>query len=385
MSKFPRLNVMHAVYSLETGGLENGVVNLCNRLNPERFAPSICVFRSGGALESRVDARRVKLAAAKSWMGIDPTLPFRLAWHLRRLRIDILHTHSWGTLVEGWAAAKMARTPIVIHGEHGVMEERPRNVMIQRWLWSKVRQVAAVSAPLADRMAQVVNFPRNRIQVIPNGVDTERFRPCRERRSEWRRDFDLPEAEFTVGMVARLVPVKNHLGMLQALALLKERGENAVLAIAGSGPLRESLQAAARDLNICDRVRFLGDIPQIERFLNALDAFVLNSVSEGMSNTVLEAMACGLPVVATAVGSNSLLLDEGKAGCLIPAENAEALARNLEQLMRDRPLREELGRIARVRVEKHFSIDRMVRDYEELYLRTAIESTLERDLGLEKA
>jgi L-malate glycosyltransferase len=364
-----RLNIMHVVYSLETGGLENGVVNLCNRLDKERFAPSICVFRSGGVLESRVKADGVKLLATKAFFGTDPTLPFRLAWQLQRLRIDILHTHSWGTLVEGVAASKLARTPLVIHGEHGVMEERPRNVAIQRWLWSQTQQIMAVSAPLADRMAKIINYPRNRIQVILNGVDAECFRPRPENRSEWRQRLGLPDDGFVIGMVARLVPVKNHLGMLRALALLKERGIIATLALAGSGPLGESLMRTAHELNIHEQVRFLGDVSQVERFLNTLDVFVLNSLSEGMSNTILEAMACGIPVVATAVGSNASLVEEGKTGRLIAVDDAAALALALEKLMREPSLRAAMGKNARARIENHFSIDRMVREYEELYLR----------------
>jgi glycosyltransferase involved in cell wall biosynthesis len=121
-------------------------------------------------------------------------------------------------------------------------------------------------------------------------------------------------------------------------------------------------------------VHFLGDVPQVDRFLNTLDVFVLNSHSEGMSNTLLEAMACGLPVVATAVGSNSYLIDGGNAGSLIPADDAEALADELGKLYRDPQLRESMGNAARRRIEVHFSIDRMVCDYEALYLRKAVAS-----------
>ena len=352
MMQHSRLNIMHVVYSLETGGLENGVVNLCNRLDPAKFAPSICVFQPGGALEARVNRGGVRLLATRKYFRNDPTLPFRLAWQVRRLQIDILHTHSWGTLVEGVAAAKIARTPMIVHGEHGVMEERPRNVRIQRWLWPRARQLTAVAAPLADEMAKVVRFPRERIQVITNGVDTDRYRPRTDERCEFRRRFNVPDDCLAIGAVGRFVPVKNHLGTLQALAMLKDRGITAVLAIAGSGPLLESLEQAARDLNVQDQVRFLGEVPEVERFLGALDVFVLNSLSEGMSNTILEAMASGLPVVATAVGSNPLLVEDGKAGCLVPAEDADALARALEELCREPLRREALGKIARARIEK---------------------------------
>ena len=147
------LRVMHAVFSLETGGLENGVVNLCNRLTPEHFSPSICVFRWSAFKPAWTGA------ALTYWLpdGIGayhPTLPFRLAGLLRRKPIHTLHMQSLGNAGgKGVTAAKMAGTPLLIHGEHGVMEERSRNLPVQRYLWSKAHQVTSVSEPLANRMA----------------------------------------------------------------------------------------------------------------------------------------------------------------------------------------------------------------------------------------
>ena len=149
---------MHVVFSLQTGGLENGVVNLCNRLPLDEYLPTICVFRGGGALEGRLQRDRVTWCEVRRFGNHDPTLPFRLAWELRRRQIDIVHTHSWGTLVEGVLAAKLAGTPVMVHGEHGLLEERPRNLPIQRWLWSRTQQVTSVATPLADRMANASAF-----------------------------------------------------------------------------------------------------------------------------------------------------------------------------------------------------------------------------------
>ena len=362
-----RLKVMHLVYALETGGLENGVVNLCNRLSPDVFQPSICVFRSGGALEARVDAQRVELLAVRCQWGIDPTLPVRLAWHLRRRRIDILHTHSWGTLVEGIIAAKLAGTPSIIHGEHGTLEERPRNIRVQHWLWPKASEIVAVAASLADQMSRVIGYPRDRIRVIPNGVDTKLFCPMHEMQDDCRRQFGLPPSGFLIGMVARLDPIKNHLGMLRALVQLNEKGIEANLAIAGDGLLRKELQQAVVDLHVSNQVYFLGDVGRTERLYNALDAFVINSHSEGMSNTILEAMACGIPVVATSVGENPGLVSDGMSGYLIPADDSDALASKLALLAQDPSLRSDMGRAGRLRIEGDFSIERMIREYEDLY------------------
>lgn len=358
---------MHVVFSLETGGLENGVVNLCNRLDPDRFHPSISVFRGGGTLEARLDIDRVDILEVKRYRNNDLTLPLRLAWHLRRRHIDILHTHSWGTLVEGVVAAKLARTPLIIHGEHGTIEERPRNIRIQRALWTRTHQITAVSVPLADRLAQAIGFSRKQIQVIPNGVDTDRFHPQKDSQTEYRRLFGLPPTGLLIGMVARLVPIKNHLGMLYALARLKAIGVQVNLALAGDGPLQDELQQAACDLKISERVHLLGEVGPVEKFLNALNLFVLNSHAEGMSNTILEAMACGLPVVATAVGANPSLVANEQTGYLIPADNVDALSNAIAGFAKDDALEKAMGSAGRTRIEQHFGMDKMVQDYSSLY------------------
>lgn len=361
------LRLLHLVYSLHTGGLENGVVNLCNHMSCDSFKPSICVFQSGGALESRLDRDRVELHTVRPFLSTDPTMPFRLAALLRRQRIDILHTHSWGTLVEGVTAAKLARTPRVIHGEHGVIEQRPRNIRVQRFFWSWVDEVAAVASPLADRMADIVGFPRERIRVIQNGVDTVHFAPMWDGSTACRAHFNLSEKHVLIGMVARLAPVKNHLGVVRALAALRRRGVSAALALAGEGPLRAEILLAANELDITEHVRLLGNITDVGRFLNALDIFVSNSHIEGMSNTIMEAMASGIPVVATSVGANSALVSHGRSGLLIPPRDDEALVDALEKLARDSTLRREMGAVGRERIEDDFSIGRMVQDYENLY------------------
>lgn len=365
-----RLKIMHLLYSLDTGGMENGVVNLCNRLDPDRFEPSVCVLHGGGVLENRLDRRRVGLVEIKRHFGNDPTVPLRLAWQLRRRHIDILHTHNWVTLVEGFTAAKMARTPTIIHGEHGYpLEQRPRNVRVQSWLWPRARQITSVAGPLADGMAQLVGYPREQIHVIPNGVDTERFRPLDTPREQLRLEFGLPPQGLLLGVVARLDPVKNHAGMFEALAELGRSGLDVQLVLAGEGPIRDQLEQRSRELQIDDRVHFLGNVPEVERLFCALDVFVLNSHLEGMSNTLLEAMACGLPVVATAVGANPDLVVDGETGCLVPPDDPATLGRTLARLAADPAQRAAMGENGRRRIEQHFSVQRMVDDYNDLYAR----------------
>jgi len=360
------------VSSLGAGGMENGVVNLCNRLDTARFAPSICVLRAGGALEARVDTKRVRLVVAERRFGNDPKVPFQLATHLRRHRIDIVHTHAWGTLVEGFVAAKLAGVPVLIHGEHGTIETRWRNLLVQRWLWRNVDQVTAVSSALAAQLVKTATLPSKRIHVINNGVDTERFRPLGVAKDILRKRFGLPVEGLLVTMVARLIPLKDHAGVMHAVAKLRGEGVDVRLAFAGDGPMASELEQLAAVLSIADRVHFMGRIDSVAELLNAADIFVSNSHREGMSNTVLEGMACGLPVVATRVGANPDLLDEGTAGLLVPPRRSDCLALALRELAKDSLRRQFLAQAALRRARDRFSILAMLESYSHLYYELAL-------------
>ena len=181
---------MHLVHGLPTGGLENGVVNLCNGLIPAGSRRRFAFLEGGGALESRVDTDRAELFLVRRLFGNDPSLPLRLAWHLKRRRIDILHTHSWVTLVEGYVAAKLARVGVVIHGEHGFpMEDRPRNVRVQCWVWNRISQVTAVCGSLAGRMEQAVGFPRIASRSYPMASMPHAFVPRTAANSRQERNL----------------------------------------------------------------------------------------------------------------------------------------------------------------------------------------------------
>ena len=367
-----RINVMHFLWGLGAAGMENGIINICHGLARDCFSPSICTFTPGEAAEQRVDEGRVQLYHLRKRFGNDPTLPVRLAWLLRRRKIDVLHTHGWGTLIEGIVAARLASVPAVVHGEHGKIADRRRQIVAQRWGWRRVDRILAVSSALADRMSHIIDFPRSRIQVIPNGVDAERFQPSATPKCEFRRQLGLPASGLLIGMVARFVPFKDHAGVLHAVARLRGTTSEAHLALAGDGPLGDELRQLANKLDIADNVHFLGELSRVESLLYALDVLVSNSShNEGMSNAMLEAMACGVPVVATRVAASPELLDEGNAGLLIAPRDTEALARALQQLIEKPKLRQSLSQLGRERIEAHYDITSMVESYGRLYLQLA--------------
>jgi sugar transferase (PEP-CTERM/EpsH1 system associated) len=362
------VRVMHVVSRLQTGGMELGVVKLVNGLDPDRVQSAICSTRPADSVKHSV-LPRVPVFELNRRDGNDPRLVWQLYRLFRRERPHIVHTHAWGTLFEGMIAARLARVPLVVHGEHGTLQLKRYQRWLQRHGWSRADRLLSVSTRLAERMAREVGYPAARITTIRNGVDLSRFGRIGRRQARMR--LGLPADGLLCGAVGRLVAVKDHLTLLNAMGILRGSGVEATVVLAGDGPLKDMLMAHASALGIADSVRLLRHCPEVETVFAALDVFVLCSVSEGLSNTILEAMASGLPVVATHVGGADELVKEGVTGRLVPARSPGALARGLLQLFRDDGVRASMGAAGRKRAESEFALLEMVRRYESLYLDAA--------------
>jgi sugar transferase (PEP-CTERM/EpsH1 system associated) len=358
------LRVMHVLFRLQAGGTEYGVIKLVNGANRSRIANSILSTTPADDVKKLLRPD-VRLHECRRRAGNDPSLVLQLYRIFRRERPHIVHTHAWGTLCEGVLAARLARIPIVVHGEHGTLQLKSYQARVQRLVWQRVDRVLSVSSRLAERMSAHTGFPLDRITVIRNGVDLTRFHPVG--RAAARLTLGLPVEGLIIGTAGRLVPVKDQASLLDAFARLKAEGIGFTGVIAGEGPLRAELEARARANGLSDCVRFLGHRPDVERVFAALDVFVLSSRSEGLSNTILEAMASRLPIVATRVGGADELVDDGATGLLVAPESPDALSVALGRLVGDAALREAMGAAGRRRALGRFTLDRMVRTYEHLY------------------
>jgi sugar transferase (PEP-CTERM/EpsH1 system associated) len=355
---------MHLLHKLGVGGMEVGVVKLANLLPRHSVATSICSLMPADGLTTRL-APEVPLYELTRRPGNDLRLVLQLAGVLRRARPDVLHTHSWATLCEGLVAARLAGVPVVVHGEHGTLETRPRNRRIQRWAWQRCDRVLSVSSRLAERMSAEMGFPLERITTIRNGVDLPLFASAD--RGRGRRALGLDPAQLVIGTVGRLVPVKGHETLLHALAQLRDRGRSYQAVIVGDGILRAQLESRVRELGLGGAVHLAGHREQVADALAAMDLFVLPSISEGLSNTILEAMAAGLPVVATRVGGADELVSHGRTGLLVPSGDVDALARALDDVARCADTRAAMGAEGRRLAEREFSLEGMVANYERLY------------------
>jgi sugar transferase (PEP-CTERM/EpsH1 system associated) len=358
------LRVMHVVHKFGVGGMEVGIAKLVNSLPPTSIDSSICSCSPADSLKEqlRPGSRLFELNRRR---GNDPALVWQLYQLFRREHPDVVHTHRWGTLCEGLVAARLAGVPHLVHGEHGTLEVRRLNAFIQRRAWNHVDRVLSVSSRLAEKISQEIGYPLKRITVIRNGVDLKRFRP--QDKPSARRKLNLPEDAFVIGTVGRLVEVKDHATFLRALAQLRDAGVPFVSLIAGKGPLQRQTESLAATLGLMDRTRFLGDRNDVDSVMAAFDVFVLSSASEGLSNTIQEAMACGLPVVATRVGGADELVDEGHSGIIVPPRDPEALKNALQRIAGNPSLRERMGAVGLVRARLLFGLDRMIREYEAVY------------------
>jgi glycosyltransferase involved in cell wall biosynthesis len=299
----------------------------------------------------------------------------RIAHLARHYEVDALHCHHYSPFVYGVLAGCLKRRLGVLFTEHGRLSDagpsRKRqgvNPVIGRLPAS----IYAVSDDLKRHMV-AEGFPERRIEVVHNGIDAGP-RPSGEARAAARREFGIPAGALVVGTIGRLDPVKNlatlltGLTGLAALAALPARTSAGChsrphLVIVGDGPERPALEALARALDIVDSVHFAGYRSDARAILPACDVYVNSSTHEGISLTVLEAMAATLPVVATRVGGNPEVVVDGETGLLVPARSARHLAFAISRLLHDPQLRHTMGEAARWRVKRHFAIDRMVNRY----------------------
>jgi sugar transferase (PEP-CTERM/EpsH1 system associated) len=362
----PAIRILHVLHAFSHGGLENGIVNIINR-SPDHLVHELCFLDRGGEFLNRLN-RPVAYHEFHKRPGNDIRLVFRLRELFRRRDLDIIHTRNWAAF-DGVLAACTMLGPVVIHGEHGrdigdpAGMNRQRN-LARRALSFRARKLVAVSKDLYSWLSQTVRVPEKKLMLIPNGVDTERFRPGRN--VELRRRWGIGDDEFVIGAVGRLDPIKNHAGLLSAIRSLQASGHNVRLVIAGDGPERSNIEGILRS-PFSPAPLLLGACNGLEHIYGCFDLFVLNSFAEGMSNTLLEAMASGLPIVCTAVGGNLELVSNGERGILVSAGDIAALADAIRRYKTSPDMRTVHGFNAREFASRYFSIEQMIQRYVGLY------------------
>jgi sugar transferase (PEP-CTERM/EpsH1 system associated) len=367
-----RIRIMHIVEALGVGGgIENGLANLIQQMDPSRFEHIACaVFRLGPQLERyRSDHVQVVCLEQKARRFAIQVRP--LARIIREQKPDIVHSRNWGTL-DAIIAARLVRTCSIIHSEHGVemnpSAEPSRRSWLRRIGFELADRVFSVSYQLRDALAKRTGFSERKIEVIHNGVESKRFRQDPSARSRFRQELGIADDDFCIGCVGRLNRIKDYPTTLRAVEVFSKACVSWRLLIAGSGPelvgLKEFVSA---NPGLHRRVHFLGTTERVPEFLNAIDTYVLSSLWEGISNSLLEAMAIGLPVIASDTGGTPEVIVDGESGLSFPVGDFQRLADRLLMLYRQPDVRDRLGKHAQERIRRDFSLDAMVRSYEHMY------------------
>jgi sugar transferase (PEP-CTERM/EpsH1 system associated) len=365
--------ICHVIYRLTIGGLENGLVNLVNNLPEDRWRHAIVCVSEATEFRSRIRRPNVEIHELKKRPGKDFAAYQRMWRVVRQLKPRIVHTRNLPAL-DMMVPAYAAGAPRFVHSEHGftMMEIDGKNRKynrLRRLSRLVVDRYVALSRDLHDWLRDEIRVSEARLTTIYNGVDTDRFTPQNAHRDMMPPSFAPPGA-VVIGTLGRLEPVKNQLALVRAfarvLALRPQLRATLRLAVIGGGEQQAEVEAAIASANLGDLVwlpGFRNDTPQLYR---ALDIFALPSLREGISNTLLEAMASGRPVIATRVGGNPEIVPEGIAGQLV-APDPEELAAAILNYVENPALMRAHGAGGRAHVLRSFSLEAMVRNYDRVY------------------
>jgi glycosyltransferase involved in cell wall biosynthesis len=362
---------MQLVLSLSPGGTERLVIEICRRLAPS-VDSTVCCLDKPGDWAPQLTSTGIPVFALDRKPGFHPSLAIRVGRLIERHEIEVVHCHHYSPFVYGALATvltRLRRSVRLVFTEHGRLSDAPPSTK-RRWVNPLLArlpgQVCAVSADLKRHMV-AEGFPPDRIRVLYNGIDPGEV-PGEDERLRVRAELGILRDAYVVGTAGRLDPVKNLPALVDAHAALAQHSPGARLVIIGSGPMQAELESQARTRGIADVVHFTGYRADVRALMAACDVYVNCSTYEGVSLTILEAMAAGLPVVATRAGGNPEVVVDGETGVLVPI-GSPALTEELIALAGNPLRRRALGGAARQRVVRHFSIDRMVEEYSQAYSR----------------
>lgn len=366
--------ITHIIYRLGVGGMENGLVNLINQMPAERYRHAIICLTDFTEFSRRIARPDVELVCLHKRAGKDIGLYARLYRALRALDPDIVHTRNMAA-IEGQLVAACSGVSARVHSEHGregadLHGAYRRYNLLRKAIQPLVGHYIAVSRDLAGWLQGTIGVPGRKLTQIYNGVDSVKFRPRGGVRGPMGPVGFATDDAILIGSVGRLAQVKDFPTLIRAFGRLRElwaEGGRLRLVIVGEGPMRAECERLIAEQGLGAQVWLAGDRDDVPELMRAMDLFVLPSLGEGISNTILEAMASGLPVLATAVGGNPELVSPGKTGMLIPPADHEKMAQALLAYVGDPARMAREGQAARAEVEARFSLEAMVAGYLRVY------------------
>ena len=362
-----KLEVVHAIRSLEFGGAEKMVLKLAEKQKISgRISPRlVCIMGEG---ELRGEAENYGLPWKVMGMGgiryLSPI--FRLVSIFRRIRPDIVHTHNLVAHVHAAPAARFLGIP-VLHTKHGrAVSSFSRFPGLRRWIYNLAGRIAVVSDETGESLIRKTGIDPRKVITVYNGIETESFSGGEG--GSLREELGIGDSETVFGSLSRLSPEKDHRTLIKAFSSLAAGHENCRLLIVGDGPLREELEEMVAGLELASRVTFAGFREDTAASLAAMDVFLQPSLEEGLSLTILEAAAAGVPIITTPVGGTPEIIIDGAEGVMVEPGSSEQLASAMESFLREPDRFRKMAEAARRKVRDRFSLGGMQENYSGIYL-----------------
>jgi len=365
------VTICYLIHQLEMGGTETHLVEVVRHLDRSRFVPVVCCLHRPGRLAKQVEAMGVPVVSLGIGRIYEPgalRAARRFQELLRGYRIQLLHTYLVSANVYGTLVGRLARVPLIVTSRRDMGFSRTwRLALLERWLVNGLAdRIVTVCEGVRRRATREFGVEPEKVVTIPNGIDPMAWFP-RPPDPALREACGIAADDRVVGIVSVLTPVKGHRYFLEAAMRVAWDRPAVKFLVVGDGPLRTDCERLARELGIGDRVIFAGSQPDTAPYLALMDVVVCSSLSEGMSMSLLEAMAMAKPVVATRVGGNPEVVADGATAILVPARDGLALAKQILRLLDEPETARRMGQAGRARVEREFDVRAMVRRMEDLY------------------
>jgi len=361
------IKIAHIISALGRGGMEYAVSRLVIEQNKIGYPVHVICIRNLGPTADRLKAQGVPVHFCSFRTRLDPLSLVKLRGLLLKLGVNVVQTHNYRPNVSGTIAAKIARIPAIISSLRTVNRwDTYRQFLMDGFLCQFRDAIVCVSQEVRNRYREKIKWCAHKLHVIHNGIDSSLLNPM-EKAKHLYKEHNLSPGHIHIVSIARLVKIKDHETLLRGFQKIAVQMQNARLLLLGEGPLEARLRKLSQNLGIESRVRFLGHQDNIAQWLTIADISVLSTHIEGFSSTILESMAAGVPVIATAVGGNLEAIKQGVTGFLTPHQDADALAEKALLILQDKSLQEQLRTKARKEVEKSFTIRATARKTLDLY------------------
>ncbi len=363
------LRILHVVLSMAVGGAEKLVFDMARYPNFAANRPVVACLDMVGELGEKLKADGYTVYLKNRQSGLDRSVIPWLRDIIRRENITVVHAHQYTPLFYAVPAALLSGRVKVVYTEHGRFypdRKSWKRAIFNPFMAYGVDHLVSISFATAEAMSVYDHFPRRRIKVIHNGINLEKMNPSMDIAAK-RRELGIGESCHILGTAARLEEIKNMPMMLRVFKILAGEAPDTVLLIAGQGSQTEKLKTQAKTLGISEKVKFIGLRFDLEEVYPLMDIFLLTSFTEGISVTLLEAMASGVPAVVTDVGGNKEVVVAGETGYLLPLYNEKAMADQILNLIRNPEKIKTFGLSCQKRVRDHFSFSGMIKAYEACY------------------